>query len=480
MGGSPDNGDQRPEEAQPRHEPPIAARRRRGWLLVAVVALSAWTTGLLAARLWRHPDDRAPDPQSPSEIAGLPVPNLSPDLHPQYRALVEESGQVACQLAESFPTDAWAVAALALLHNLAHDEAGEVKCWRRCLELEAGFSSAYHHLALRAMDRGEHERAEALLREALKGDPSHAEFAGLLAEALLSQGRLEESVEVLERHVATNPASPATLLLLGQLYLQAKENEKAKAQFERTLLLDPGSARAYHGLASACARLGNQAEADRYRAKFEELRSEEDEVVRGTKEVLSDEYVVPRCIAGIMGIAGKVYLAHGRLELAEEHLIRAAELDPADTECREALAGLYDQAGRLEEAARIVEDLQDLEPWNLAHRRNLGILEARMNDLEAAEATFRELCAIAPDRAVGYAGLAELSLRTEKTLPEAQALAATAVRLEPTAWHYFILAAIREKEGDYAGARQALEQAMALDPENPRYRALYESTRRKP
>ena len=95
------------------------------------------------------------------------MPNLSPDLHPQYRALVEESGQVACQLAESFPTDAWAVAALALLHNLAHDEAGEVKCWRRCLELEAGFSSAYHHLALRAMDRGEHERAEALLREAL-------------------------------------------------------------------------------------------------------------------------------------------------------------------------------------------------------------------------------------------------------------------------------------------------------------------------
>jgi Flp pilus assembly protein TadD len=180
-----------------------------------------------------------------------------------------------------------------------------------------------------------------------------------------------------------------------------------------------------------------------------------------------------------MGIAGKVYLAHGRWELAEAHLIRAAELNPSDTECREALAGLYDEAGRLEEAAHIVEQLRDLEPWNLAHRRNLGILEARMNDWEAAEATFRELCAIAPDRAVGYAGLAELCLRADKALPEAETLAATAVRLEPTAWHYFILAAICEKEGDVARARQALEQALALDPGNARYKAMYESTRRK-
>jgi Flp pilus assembly protein TadD len=475
VAGNSHNGDRAPEQSPPRREPPVAARRRRGWLVVAAVALSAWTAGLLAAGLWRHPDARPPDLESRSDVAGLPVPKPAADLHPQYRALVEESAEVACQLVESFPSDAWAVAALASLHNLAHDDAAEATCWQRCLALEAGFSPAYHHLALRAMDRGEYERAEALLREALSRDPSNAEFAGLLAEALMNQGRLEESIEVLERLAAANTASPENLLFLGQMYLQTKENEKAKARFERALALEPGSARAYSGLATACARLGDQAEAERYRARVEELKSREDRAARGNKEALSDARVVPPCVAKILGIAGKVYLAHGQFGPAEEHLLRAAELDPSNPEFLEALAGLYDQVGRLGDAARVVEQIQDLEPWNLVHRRNLGILQARMNEPEAAEATFRELCAIAPDRAVGYAGLAELFLRAGEKLAEAKVLAATAVRLEPTAWHYFILAAICEKSGDDAGSRKAMERAAALDPGNPRYRAPYPS-----
>jgi hypothetical protein len=46
---------------------------------------------------------------------------------------------------------------------------------------------------------------------------------------------------------------------------------------------------------------------------------------------------------------------------------------------------------------------------------------------------------------VGYAGLAELFLRADENLAEAKATTATAVCLEATAWHYFILAAICEK-----------------------------------
>jgi Flp pilus assembly protein TadD len=76
--------------------------------------------------------------------------------------------------------------------------------------------------------------------------------------------------------------------------------------------------------------------------------------------------------------------------------------------------------------------------------------------------------------------LAELHLRADKGLPEAKNLAATAVRLEPTARNYFVLAAICEKEGDLVGARAALERAAALDPDNPRYKALQESMGRGP
>ena len=69
---------------------------------------------------------------------------------------------------QSFPSDAQAVAALALVHNLAHDDAGEVACWQKCLELDRKFLMAYSNLARRATEKGEYEKAETLLREAIQ------------------------------------------------------------------------------------------------------------------------------------------------------------------------------------------------------------------------------------------------------------------------------------------------------------------------
>ena len=450
------------------------------WLVLIGVALLAWVIGLLAARPWLHPDNAGQ--KEPRELAlpELPLPNVAPGLDPKYVASVEEAQEVAHRLVQSFPTDARAAAAMAILHYLAHDEAGEAACWQRCLDLDRGFSQAYRCLAERARDMGEYARAEALLREAIVVDPKAPEFHDLLATALLDQGKLEEAVEVLENHATINPRSVTTHILLGQAYLQLKENEKARSRFETALLLYPTSTRAYHGLAQACANLGLKEDADRYRAEFVRLKAIEDRGRQESQRDMTDDRVVPRCVADILTTAGRVYLAHDRAKDAEEHLLRAATLDPGDSECREALSSLYDQQGRLEEALRMVEELKELEPGSVTHRRNLGILQARLGRFDAAEEAFRELCALAPEQAVGYAGLAELSLRTGKEPSEAKTLALKAVRLEPTAWNYFILAAVCEKNGDRSGARSALEQAMRLDPGNPRYQAMYESVREKP
>ena len=167
-----------------------------------------------------------------------------------------------------------------------------------------------------------------------------------------------------------------------------------------------------------------------------------------------------------------MHRSHQEADIAERHLRRAAELVPDDTACREELADLYSASGHLQEALATVEELRRIEPRNLTHMRSLGIFQARLGRWDAAEGTFRELCTLAPDRAVGYAGLAESYLRTGKDLPEARTLAAKAVRLEPTAWNYFILAAICEKQGDPDGANSALKTAIALDPNNAHYRQL--------
>jgi tetratricopeptide (TPR) repeat protein len=451
----------------------------RRWLAVAAVACLAWTAGLLAGRIGGNAGSRPPDVDNVREIAGLPVPTAAPDLHPQYRALLDEARRVACRVVESFPTDAQAVAVLAQLHNLAHDDAGEVACWQRCLELDRNFLMAYSSLATRAANKGEHQQAEDLLRKAIQVPGASLEFAELLASVLTDEGKFQEAARVLEESLVRHPPTARARVKLGEAYLKFKEFQKAKEQFQKAIRIDGASTHAYHGLAQVSARLGAAQEAEKYRAEVARLKQLENQTGRKqleeSRHQRGDQRAAPQCAAQILTMAASVYRLHHQMDDAEQHLRRAAELSPDDTACRAALADLYGVEGRLEEALATIEELRRIEPRNLMHLRSLGILQGRLGRWDAALKTFRELRTLAPDRAVGYAGLAESYLRTGRELPLAKMLAAKAVGLEPSAWNHFILGVICEQQGDLGGARSALQKAIALDPDNPRYRQLHAS-----
>lgn len=443
------------------------AKSQGMWRLATATVVLAVLGGLLATRGWWSSTEQPPDEQQTSGLAPLVIPELKADLDPAYRKLMVEAQEVTRRVAESFPEDAEAVAIVAMLHHLAHDRAGEEKCWRRCLELDESFSRAYQWLALRATEDGDYAKAEALMRQAMDAGAEHPEFPSTLATALMQQGKLDVAARVLEADLRSSPQLAPVRILLGQVYLQLGENEKAKEQFQAAIQLFPTSLRAYHGLIGAYTRLGLDADAKRCRVEFDRLKALEQEAEYEIQKGRQDELMAPQWVAEILMLAGKVYLAHEQLEDAERFLQRAAELDATDTQCREALSSIYDQQGRHEDAIPIVEELTRLEPENLAHYRSLGILHGRLGHLEEAEKTFQELCRLAPQNAVGYAGLAEIYLRANKALPKARTLATQAVQLQPTAWNYFILASICEKNGDEEAAQAAIQQARAIEPHNP-------------
>lgn len=441
--------------------------RRRNWRLLVLIVILAWLGGILLIRS-RNALESAPSHDEQAAVQ-LPLPELKDDLDPQYRMLMEEGLEASRRLIEAFPNSPDATATVAMLHHLAHDKANEAVCWRRCLELDPSYARAYQWLATRATDDGNYEEAEALIRQGLAAGCNRPEFPAVLGTALMQQGKLEEAAEVLGKDVQNNPRMAPSRVLLGQTYLQLKKYQEAKGEFEAALMLDPGSTRAHLGLATACTKLGLDEDAKRYRAEFDRLKDLEQTAEREKQKGRQDELVAPRWVSEVMMIAGKVYLAHNRLEESEQHLGRAAELDPTDTECREALSAVYDRQGRHDKALEVVEQLRSLEPRNLTHLRNLGVLYGRLGQLDAAEAVFRDLCQLAPQQAVGYAGLAEIYMRKGESLSEAKTLATTAVRLQPTAWNYLILASICEKGGDNKGAQAAMKQAQAIDPQNPMF-----------
>ncbi len=462
-------------EARPRQKPVSLARRRIGWLILLAATLGGGLAGLAAAR-FLFPAGGFPEAGQRTAWQHQ-LPDIPAHVSADYRALLEETGEAVSDVMEAHPDSPSAVAALALLHYLAHDRLGEMDCWQRCLELDPTEWLAYSRLVDLMQQGGDYERIVKLMREALAVDPANATYCGILGSALMHLNRYGEAREILESHHRVAAGNAETYLVLGKVYSQMDRLEEAKQSLLRATALAPRRVDVLYSLAAVCAKLGEAEQAAEFRRQFERLKTQQlqSESRMGVREEMRDDLYVPARVAEILTYAARAYLRHGDAERAETCLRKAADVSPADVECRRVLSELCGREGQLEEALRWVRELRKIDPDNVLHYRNEGILYGRLNRFDEAEQVFRDICRVAPERGFGYAALAELYLRTGRNLAEAKSLAERAVELEPTASSCSVLAALAEQAGDLDQARAALEQAMTLDPDNAKYQRMYES-----
>lgn len=452
-------------------------RRGSGWRLLIAVVVAGWLAGFLLARMVSYgttASATASAAESP-ESRRLTALEPPPGLPVESRAWFEEARDLVARLAATAPDDVQVIAAAALVHRLAHDTAGETACWEKCLESDADNRRACLRLATIAIRGGEPAKAEKLMRDALVRDPNFEEYRIVLAQALKDLGKKQESLQVLDQDAPVPPRSPRRYLLRGRLHLELQKFAEATRDFEIVVALEPASAEAYDGLAAACDRLGEEAKAKRYRKKQEVLKAKHAVFLDPTTDDANDGLLLRRRIAEIRTLAGTAQLAHGDSGQAEANFRAAAALDPNNPDCRQSLAALCEQQGRLQESLDAVRQLRELAPNDPLVLYSLGDLERRLGDFDAAEEAMANVCRLAPRTAAGYAGLAELYLQTGRKLAEARRIAAMAAQLEPTAGNFFALAATCEKTGDIAGARRAIERAQALEPNNAHYREMQQS-----
>ena len=171
---------------------------------------------------------------------------------------------------------------------------------------------------------------------------------------------------------------------------------------------------------------------------------------------------------------GKLYLTRGQADVAEELWRRAARIAPRDVDCRQGLAFMYRQSGRIQEAISVLRELAEVTPAPLMYWLEIGRLHSEGGNVDAAEHAFREACSVDPDAAEGYASLAQLYLQTNRKLEEAAELAEQAVQRSDAAEVHILTAAILERQGDLPAAWRALEEALQRDPDNPAYLQMQE------
>jgi len=138
------------------------------------------------------------------------------------------------------------------------------------------------------------------------------------------------------------------------------------------------------------------------------------------------------------------------------------------------LASLYQMTNRISDALEMHKKISQIEPKNPTCYLNIGIFSTQLKRFADAEEAFLKAIALAPKSSIGYRELAQLYLKTGRNFPEAREIAKKAVVLEPIAVNYFVLCWACDKNSDPANALKAIKQAIQLEPDNSKYKQIYE------
>ena len=443
-----------------------ATRTTRRWLVLitAAVAIAVVLAGVLV--YW------APVDRERVELAAA-VDEAAAKASPESAQLLQEVGQRVDGLLSQFPDGGPTLDVVAGLYERLGRRKDAVRCWQRAAELDPSLAAPAHAaIAAVAYQEGDRELAVQHYRLAMQHDAQSSVYPVRMAESLIDLGKFAEAVDVLENLLKTRPNLMTASVLLGQAYLGLKDYQKARQHLETGVALGPEFTNGFFSLATACARLGDQDKSREYMARFKELKARDEQRHRQSLQRSSDSGQVRDLAARTSAAVGRAYLAHGEYRLGEDCLLRACELGPADAEPRTALAWLYEQEGRTDEAVRVLTELAERAPDDLDSQLGAAAAFARLRRLDAAERAYRRAVELTPLRAGGYAALANFFLQTQQKPDEAAKLAEKAVELEPNAENHFLLSMVRRTRGDIAGALAAIDIAITLAPQDSGYRQV--------
>ncbi len=413
-----------------------------------------------------------PEPAVPAPT--LPLTENQSEERAATEALQNEALDVAQRLIAAFPNTPDAVSVMAMVHHRFGNTAEATKWFNKCLQLDSHCADAFHGMGSMALRKGDYKEAAQWLRQAISNSPDPTGSSLQLAEALMGSGDIEEAAAVLRECAGRGPGTSQLHYSLGDAYDQLGNHQEAKESYLAAVQMDPHLRPAYYRLAKVCARLGETKESDRYMDEFAERVNQAQPARIEWVQDTTDAAFSSQAVADIYTAAALVYRQYGRLQAAEEHLVKAANLVPADRVSRHELLRLYQGNQRIDDTLRILQELAEIEPENADFRLQLGSLHANSNRFDEAERAFLDAIELAPQRADAYLAAARFYAISGRKTDQAVSLAEKAVELAPTANSYLLLSAAHRSNGDAAGALAAIKQAIERDPQNNDYRRMHD------
>lgn len=347
--------------------------------------------------------------------------------------------------------------------------------------------------------QGKLDPAIAALREAEKAEPQDAIIQSWLGFVLFKRGRYDEAIGYLKQSITLSGANPDVYNNLGNAYLAKSDVENAVESYRQAVNLvkeKPGQhADVYYNLGNALVR---KRDLDGALAAFLEAEKQDGKdplIHNNLGYVYEQKYEIDRLPATIetairqyqqaaelepknavfqrnLGLAAR--RREGQSEVALKALKNAVELDPKDYLSHVALAEEYQTRKQMPLAITEYKTALALRPVEFVPRYNLGLLYARQDPPNFAEAIFH-LQKAASLRAADQRVLSALGYVNfqAKRYEDAAKWYEKVVQAAPDfqAGHAN-LGMVMERLGNVDRAIQCWKEALKLDPNDGSSRSL--------
>jgi tetratricopeptide (TPR) repeat protein len=374
-----------------------------------------------------------------------------------------------------------------------NERTAAVAVYEEAAQLCPGDPEPYLRLVQLYLDWGRTDEALAMLAEAERlgvGEGDEARLERLWVAAYVARADWPSVVEHARRVIALSPGSDARHAL-ARAYVEMREWDKARAEYETLLQSDPDDALAHERLGALL--VGDDSAAIRH--LFAAGTGLADELLGALDEPgVADDPAYTRALLG------RVLFEVQEWALASYHFERALHVDPSypdahaylgyalnqmghskeawphllmavswapDSVVTRAFLGLYYEGQGDYTAARTeYETAYDLDPTNPALCVAIGNTWAAEGRYVAAEIWLSEAVSLQPDNPVWWETLARFYLDHNITF-EGRAISATEKLLEiapDDAQTYDLSGWAAFQAGDQAAALDRLSQALDLDP----------------
>lgn len=264
----------------------------------------------------------------------------------------------------------------------------------------------------------------ALLQQLAEAYPGVAVVQQRYGECLLETNDSREAGKVFERVIALAPRSALGYVGLGDVRMSQSRHQEAKGLLERAIVLDPGYKTAHYSLGLVYRVLGDRAAAQTELAKGTGAER------RRMRDSLADRLDrFTRSLAGRLALAQR-YKAAGRLAEAAEILEAAIATAPNEASVLNNLATIYMAQTRFDKAVPLLLSVQRSGDATSVTFTNLAACHLELNRLSEALAYARKAVERKPNDSQCHLAMASILVKAKRYEESLDALG-TAAELDP-------------------------------------------------